>query len=157
MISATPPPKAVADRCATRFPASGSASLTLTSDVQVTVTPATASVPVSTTQQFTAQIAGSAAVEVLCTLIERGSPNLRFVISTRCETGLPLGRIRAHHEMLELGAQDLRFREDETLVDAMVLAAEHPAHRSSILTGPAQGPAQTRAPPPGRSRCATAR
>jgi hypothetical protein len=39
--------------------ASGSASLTLTSDVQVTVTPTTASVPVSTTQQFTAQITGS--------------------------------------------------------------------------------------------------
>jgi LuxR family maltose regulon positive regulatory protein len=60
------------------------------------------------------QIAESPALDALQTLIDEAPSAMQLVFATRGEAGLPLGRIRAHHEMLELGASDLRFIEDET-------------------------------------------
>lgn len=76
------------------------------------------------------KLANSAAAGGLQGLIEGASPNLRFVIGTRGETGLPMGRLRAHHEVVELAMADLRFDDTETLDylrsrEALELDPEH--------------------------------
>lgn len=60
------------------------------------------------------KIGSSEAINALTMLIEDAPPALQFVIAARGEIGLPLGRIRAHHEMLELRAEELCFLESET-------------------------------------------
>jgi LuxR family maltose regulon positive regulatory protein len=60
-------------------------------------------------------LAGSESAEGLQGLVEGASSNLHFVIGTRGETGLPMGRLRAHHEVIELSTADLRFDDTETL------------------------------------------
>lgn len=60
------------------------------------------------------KIAESAASNALAMLIEDAPSSVQFLIATRGEVGLPLGRIRVHHEVLELKADELRFIEDET-------------------------------------------
>lgn len=41
-------------------------------------------------------------------------PTLRWIINTRADPPLPLGRLRARQQLLELRATDLRFRPEET-------------------------------------------
>lgn len=59
-------------------------------------------------------VALTPAAECLDLLIREAPEGVQFLISTRGETGLPLGHIRAHREILELDMQMLRFLEDET-------------------------------------------
>jgi LuxR family transcriptional regulator, maltose regulon positive regulatory protein len=47
-------------------------------------------------------------------LLDRRPPNLHVVISTRADPNLPLARLRARGELVELRARDLRFTGDET-------------------------------------------
>lgn len=61
------------------------------------------------------QIADSDAAVCLQTLLNEAPPEIQVIIATRGETGLPLGSIRAHKDVVELDGEDLRFREDETL------------------------------------------
>jgi LuxR family transcriptional regulator, maltose regulon positive regulatory protein len=51
--------------------------------------------------------------ETVLFLLER-VPALRWIITTRADPPLPLGRLRARQQLLELRAADLRFREGET-------------------------------------------
>jgi LuxR family maltose regulon positive regulatory protein len=62
--------------------------------------------------------------EALAYVIERSSPRLRVILSTREDPPLPLARLRARGELAEIRARDLRFTEDEAsvfLVDALGL------------------------------------
>ena len=61
------------------------------------------------------ELTGSAAVAGLKVLVENAPKDLRFVIGTRGDSGLPLGALRAHHDVVELGMSELRFDDDETL------------------------------------------
>ena len=49
-------------------------------------------------------------------LLEHLPPTLRLVISTRSDPPLPLARLRARGELLEVRAEDLRFDAEETAV-----------------------------------------
>jgi LuxR family transcriptional regulator, maltose regulon positive regulatory protein len=49
----------------------------------------------------------------LSVLLERGPPNLQVAISTRTGLSLPLARLRAGGELVELGARELSFAADE--------------------------------------------
>ena len=60
------------------------------------------------------RVAKTEAAECLRMLIGEAPPCVQFLIASRGDTGLSLGRIRAHHDMLELGMQTLRFVEEET-------------------------------------------
>lgn len=46
-------------------------------------------------------------------LLENAPPGLRLIISTRADPPLELARLRAHGQLAELRASDLRFRADE--------------------------------------------
>lgn len=59
-------------------------------------------------------VAMTPSAECLDLLIREAPQDVQFLISTRGETGLPIGHIRAHREILELDMQMLRFMEDET-------------------------------------------
>lgn len=59
-------------------------------------------------------IAKTASAECLELLIREAPAQVQFLISSRGDTGLPMGHIRAHHDLLELDMQTLRFLEDET-------------------------------------------
>lgn len=52
--------------------------------------------------------------QALTFLLDHSPPNLHFVLAGRAEPPLPLARYRAHHELLELDAEDLRFTAQET-------------------------------------------
>ncbi|HXD09808.1 MAG TPA: LuxR C-terminal-related transcriptional regulator [Anaerolineales bacterium] len=47
-------------------------------------------------------------------LIEHSPPNMHLILTTRMDPRLPLSRWRAHDELTELRANDLRFTADET-------------------------------------------
>jgi LuxR family transcriptional regulator, maltose regulon positive regulatory protein len=51
---------------------------------------------------------------ILAFLLDHLPPQLRLIIATRADPPIPLARLRAQGEMLELRADDLRFRPDET-------------------------------------------
>ena len=51
--------------------------------------------------------------QLLTTWLERQPPNFHLVIAGRADPSLPLSRLRAQHQMLELRASDLRFVEAE--------------------------------------------
>ncbi|MGD8405377.1 MAG: LuxR C-terminal-related transcriptional regulator [Anaerolineales bacterium] len=62
--------------------------------------------------------------QALSFLLDHAPPNLHFVLAVRGEPPLPLARYRAHGEMLEFRAEELRFSPEETvdfLVDGMGL------------------------------------
>ena len=62
--------------------------------------------------------------EALAYLIARSPPAFRLVLATRADPPLPLGRLRAGGELVELRAGELRFSEEETaafLTDALGL------------------------------------
>jgi LuxR family transcriptional regulator, maltose regulon positive regulatory protein len=53
---------------------------------------------------------------LLTFLIDHQPPNLHLIIASRSDPRLPLARLRARGELLELRARDLRFNEEETAV-----------------------------------------
>src|SRR5690606_14934210 len=50
----------------------------------------------------------------LATLVAHLRANIRIIISTRADPALPLARLRARGELVEVRARDLRMTEDET-------------------------------------------
>jgi len=73
-------------------------------------------------------ITSSGVHQALAYLIERAPTNLRFVISTRHDPALPLGRLRARGELAEVRADDLRFTDEETeevLIGSLGLPLTH--------------------------------
>src|SRR5215212_928234 len=59
-------------------------------------------------------INSQAVYQALTYLIDHLPPTLHFALAGRREPSLPLARYRARGEVLELGAEDLRFSEEET-------------------------------------------
>ncbi|HEX6621607.1 MAG TPA: hypothetical protein VF024_18240, partial [Solirubrobacteraceae bacterium] len=51
-------------------------------------------------------LTSKAAIDVLTRLVEHPPPGAQLVLASRCEPPLPLGRLRAHREMLELTLRD---------------------------------------------------
>jgi ATP/maltotriose-dependent transcriptional regulator MalT len=59
------------------------------------------------------RLSSGAARDTLAWLIEHSPSPLQVVVASRNEPGLPLGALRAHGELLELRADDLRFTAEE--------------------------------------------
>ena len=57
---------------------------------------------------------GTEVAEGMTFLLEHRPPNLHVVVSTRADPNLPLARLRARGELVEIRARDLRFTADET-------------------------------------------
>lgn len=57
---------------------------------------------------------GSEVSEGMAFLLDHLPPNLHVVITTRADPDLPLARLRARGELVEIRARDLRFTEEET-------------------------------------------
>ena len=53
------------------------------------------------------------AIAVLTALVEEPPPGARLVLASRCEPPLPLGRLRAHREVLELTTRDFVMTRSE--------------------------------------------
>jgi LuxR family maltose regulon positive regulatory protein len=62
-------------------------------------------------------------LEALAELLDHLPPGLRVALAARTEPGLPLGRIRAHGDLLEIGTSLLALDEAET--DALTAAIGH--------------------------------
>jgi LuxR family maltose regulon positive regulatory protein len=58
-------------------------------------------------------LSGGAARESLAWFVDHAPPTFQLVLSTRTEPDLPLAALRAHGELLELRADDLRFTSQE--------------------------------------------
>ena len=52
--------------------------------------------------------------EAVTAILERIPPNLHLMISTRVDPSLPLHRLRARQQMVEIRSEDLRFTAEET-------------------------------------------
>ena len=59
------------------------------------------------------RLPGGEARESLAWLVDHAPPTFQVVLSTRTEPDLPLAALRAHGELLELRADDLRFTSEE--------------------------------------------
>jgi LuxR family transcriptional regulator, maltose regulon positive regulatory protein len=59
------------------------------------------------------RLSSGASRDTLAWLIEHSPSPLQVVVASRNEPGLPLGALRAHGELLELRADDLRFTAEE--------------------------------------------
>ena len=59
------------------------------------------------------RLSGGAARESLAWFVDHAPPAFQLVLSTRTEPDLPLAALRAHGELLELRADDLRFTSGE--------------------------------------------
>jgi LuxR family maltose regulon positive regulatory protein len=59
------------------------------------------------------RLSGGSARESLAWFIDHAPPTFQLVLSTRTEPDLPLAALRAHGELLELRAADLRFTSEE--------------------------------------------
>jgi LuxR family transcriptional regulator, maltose regulon positive regulatory protein len=59
------------------------------------------------------RLSGGSARESLAWFIDHAPPTFQLVLSTRTEPDLPLAALRAHGELLELRAGDLRFTSEE--------------------------------------------
>ncbi len=57
---------------------------------------------------------GAEVAEGMSFLLDHRPPNLHVVVSTRADPNLPLARLRARGELVEIRARDLRFTVDET-------------------------------------------
>jgi LuxR family maltose regulon positive regulatory protein len=78
--------------------------------------------------------------DALCFLLEHWPPQLHLVLATREDPPLPLARLRARGDLLELRAGDLRFTSEETasyLVEAMGLSLS--AEESALLQARTEG------------------
>jgi LuxR family transcriptional regulator, maltose regulon positive regulatory protein len=89
-------------------------------------------------------ISSQAVCQAIAFLIDHLAPTLHFAFAGRREPPLPLARYRARGEVLELGAEDLRFSEEETrafLKQSSIpeLAAEAIAPMQTQLEGWAAG------------------
>ncbi|MBH0779101.1 protein kinase [Nocardia sp. NEAU-351] len=52
--------------------------------------------------------------QAMTALLENGCHHLRFVVTSREQTGLPTSRMRVHDELVEIGSADLRLTAAET-------------------------------------------
>ncbi len=82
--------------------------------------------------------------DALTFLVERQPPHLHLVIATRADPLLPLARLRARGQLLELRAADLRFTSDEAhlfleRVSGLALTAENIAALQARTEGWAAG------------------
>ena len=59
------------------------------------------------------RLSSGAARESLAWFVDHAPPTFQLVLSTRTEPDLPLAALRAHGELLELRAGDLRFTSEE--------------------------------------------
>ena len=59
------------------------------------------------------RLSGSVARESIAWFVDHAPPAFQLVLSTRTEPDLPLAALRAHGELLELRAGDLRFTSEE--------------------------------------------
>ena len=59
------------------------------------------------------RLSGGVARESLAWFVDHAPPTFQLVLSTRTEPDLPLAALRAHGELLELRADDLRFTSEE--------------------------------------------
>ena len=57
---------------------------------------------------------GPEVADVMTFLLDHQPPNLHLVVSTRADPDLPLARLRARGDLVEIRARDLRFTADET-------------------------------------------
>ncbi len=81
-------------------------------------------------------LAGAKTRELVMTMLRHAPSNLHLVLISREVLALPLSHLRAHGELLEVGAHDLRFTAGET--DSLLLANTLPAtytHELQELTG----------------------
>ncbi|MGW6425130.1 protein kinase domain-containing protein [Nocardia sp. NPDC055053] len=60
------------------------------------------------------RVTGPATVAAMEFLLDRGCHHLRMIVTSRSRKGLPLGRMRAHDELVEIDETDLRFDNEET-------------------------------------------
>ena len=87
--------------------------------------------------------------EAVTFLLDHLPPQVTLAITTRADPPLPLARLRARGELLELRAADLRFTADEAdafLNDVMGLDLE-PAHVAALEPAPRDGPPDCSWPP----------
>ena len=83
---------------------------------------------------------GAEVAEGMAFLLEHRSPNLHVVVSTRADPNLPLARLRAGGELVEIRARDLRFTVEETTaylndVGGLVVATDDVAALESRTEG----------------------
>jgi LuxR family transcriptional regulator, maltose regulon positive regulatory protein len=73
-------------------------------------------------------------------LLERGPPQLRLVLASRADPPLPLARLRAGGQLVELRASDLRFTAEETTALLQeVVELELPAASLAALVARTEG------------------
>ncbi|QIS17227.1 serine/threonine-protein kinase [Nocardia terpenica] len=60
------------------------------------------------------RVTDAGAQRALDALLEKGCHHLRFVVTTREPSGLPLSRLRVHDELVEIGCSELRLTAGET-------------------------------------------
>ncbi|HEU0171753.1 MAG TPA: BTAD domain-containing putative transcriptional regulator [Acidimicrobiales bacterium] len=76
---------------------------------------------------------GSEAAHLLADLVRRRPPHVHLVLAGRCAPPVPLARLRAAGEVIELGEQDLAFGPDEA--GALATAAGRPVGCVEGLAG----------------------
>ncbi|ANS32516.1 Serine/threonine-protein kinase PknK (plasmid) [Rhodococcus opacus] len=72
----------------------------------------------------------SATIAAMSFLLDHGCHHLQVVVTSRSQSGLPLGRLRVRDELVEIDSTALRFDEEESrqfLVDVGGLALDRPA------------------------------
>jgi LuxR family transcriptional regulator, maltose regulon positive regulatory protein len=77
----------------------------------------------------------SAALNTLCQFIDRSPAGIRFVLASRAIPEMPLARMRARGQLLELGAEELKFTAPEAR-EFLAHAAQSPlneAHLGKLL------------------------
>src|SRR5438105_7521805 len=73
-------------------------------------------------------------------LLEHLPPRLHLVIASRADPALPLARLRARGELVEIRAEDLRFTPDEAAVYLNeVMGLDLTAHDVAVLEGRTEG------------------
>jgi LuxR family transcriptional regulator, maltose regulon positive regulatory protein len=76
---------------------------------------------------------------LVASLVERLPPGARLAIATRADPPLPLARLRARGELLEVRAEDLRFTADEAAALVRSTGVELPAAEVEELTARTEG------------------
>ena len=76
---------------------------------------------------------------LVTTLVDRLPPGARLAIATRADPPLPLARLRARGELLEVRAADLRFTAEEAAALVSSTGVELPATEVEELTGRTEG------------------
>jgi LuxR family maltose regulon positive regulatory protein len=77
------------------------------------------------------RVAGQTSLDALTALLDHLPPNLSVAIAGRTEPELPLGRLRARRELLEIGADDLALDVEETA--ALIRATGCTLDNESVL------------------------